>query len=176
MATAKLKYFLNYLADEDLVIDVARRMLDGMGISERAFIEKFYMDRPMVRHLGSTGSLGSHAFSHRPLAGMTPGAIRSELLESKRLLKEISGVSVDSISYPFGSPHAVDRQVADSRSRPDTDLASRPSGRSTDRSRTRCFWPVLTPLISIGGATSIRASVICRKPSPCAFIVRADGA
>ena len=46
--------------------------------------------------------IGSHTGSHRDLTALNPDELVRELRDSKRVLEDKTGVSVDTLSYPFG--------------------------------------------------------------------------
>ncbi len=49
-------------------------------------------------------SFGSHTMSHRILGRLRPEEARHELLESRRLIEERLGQTVDTFAFPFGQP------------------------------------------------------------------------
>jgi len=56
-----------------------------------------------LRTLSAAGcEIGSHTWSHRDLTALTPDELVRELKESKQLLEDKIGASVESLSYPFG--------------------------------------------------------------------------
>jgi len=57
-------------------------------------------------------ALGSHAWSHHPLAQLSPERIEQELGESRRLIEARLGTTVRTCSYPNGSENAVVREAA----------------------------------------------------------------
>lgn len=58
-----------------------------------------------VRLLRGAGhSIGSHAWSHRPLATLTAEEQSREIRESRSFLQETVGSSIDSFAYPVGGP------------------------------------------------------------------------
>jgi peptidoglycan/xylan/chitin deacetylase (PgdA/CDA1 family) len=62
-----------------------------------------HMDADQIRMVSEAGvKIGSHTASHRNLTQLTDDKLYFELRESKRILEDITGLEVDSISYPFG--------------------------------------------------------------------------
>ena len=57
--------------------------------------------------------VGSHAMSHRPLAADTPENALAELVDSRAFLEEVSGRTIEAVSYPLGNPGAVNRRVGE---------------------------------------------------------------
>ncbi|MFH1006214.1 MAG: polysaccharide deacetylase family protein [Candidatus Latescibacterota bacterium] len=62
-----------------------------------------HLDWPQLKALAAAGwEIGSHSWSHRDLTALTTEELTRELRESKRSLEDALGVSVDTLSYPFG--------------------------------------------------------------------------
>jgi peptidoglycan/xylan/chitin deacetylase (PgdA/CDA1 family) len=53
-------------------------------------------------------TIGCHGMTHSPWRGLAKEALHSEIVESRRILEEISGTTVDTAACPFG---AYDRRV-----------------------------------------------------------------
>jgi peptidoglycan/xylan/chitin deacetylase (PgdA/CDA1 family) len=53
---------------------------------------------------GGLVSVGSHGLRHLRFANLTPADRRHQMTESRRLLEEITGGTVDEFAYPFGAP------------------------------------------------------------------------
>ena len=47
-------------------------------------------------------SIGSHTCSHRYLPALSPAEVRTEIVDSRRILEDILGQEVRSLSYPMG--------------------------------------------------------------------------
>lgn len=47
-------------------------------------------------------SIGSHGISHRRLDRLDDDTARKEIVESKKMLEDITGTAVDAFAYPFG--------------------------------------------------------------------------
>ncbi|CAN5414979.1 polysaccharide deacetylase family protein [soil metagenome] len=56
---------------------------------------KFLAAHPLV-------TIGSHAFSHQHLTELSKAEAEFELLESKKILEEITGKTIDLLAYPYG--------------------------------------------------------------------------
>ncbi|HEY0659248.1 MAG TPA: polysaccharide deacetylase family protein [Pyrinomonadaceae bacterium] len=56
---------------------------------------KFLAAHPLV-------TIGSHTFSHPHLTQLSEDKARFELLESKKILEEITGKTIDLLAYPYG--------------------------------------------------------------------------
>jgi peptidoglycan/xylan/chitin deacetylase (PgdA/CDA1 family) len=60
-----------------------------------------------IRRLSDAGFLiGSHSCSHRSMTSLSPSECRREAAESRRILEDITGRTVETFAYPFGT--AVD--------------------------------------------------------------------
>lgn len=67
------------------------------------FAPEQHLSQSQIRSLAEAGfEIGSHGWSHRPLTQPATARLAEELGNSKRLLEDISGRPVRSISYPFG--------------------------------------------------------------------------
>lgn len=102
------------------------------------------LDRDGVRELARSGmTIGSHGWAHCDWRTLAPGREREELVEARRVLKELVGEPVSEVSIPFGSyDRHVLRRLRHSgvtraytsdggRARPDSWLQARTSLRST---------------------------------------------
>lgn len=62
-----------------------------------------HLDRSSIRRLVGLGAvLGSHGHTHCELTGLSDSRLATELQWSRATLEDLSGQSVDSVSYPFG--------------------------------------------------------------------------
>ena len=69
-----------------------------------------HLDRRSIRSLVDRGvEFGSHGLSHCDLTRCTGPSLKKQLTDSRKLLQDITGQAVNSISYPFGRS---DRRVA----------------------------------------------------------------
>lgn len=70
-----------------------------------------------IREMAAGGmEFGSHGVSHRMLAKLSDEEIDFELRESKKILEELTGTDVVSVSYPTGGPRAFDKRVEEAAS------------------------------------------------------------
>jgi peptidoglycan/xylan/chitin deacetylase (PgdA/CDA1 family) len=66
-----------------------------------------------VEELHAAGvEIGAHTRTHPELPGMAPGLVRDELAGSKADLEDLLGVSVTTLSYPYGSADAETIAIA----------------------------------------------------------------
>lgn len=112
-ATARLKYFLNFVLDGEARAAWADSMFTEMFGSETAAVDELYMSDDDIRLLAQWRALGTHAHSHLPLAGLETTEMRREIESSIDILTSICGRPPMGISYPYGGPSAVSQQVAD---------------------------------------------------------------
>jgi len=91
--------FVNPLFIDDRNADLARKRHDvddpgRLMLADEQVRE--LVDSPLV-------TIGNHTLSHRKLSEVEDeGALRAEIVESKRLLEERYGITVDRFSYPHG--------------------------------------------------------------------------
>lgn len=71
------------------------------------------IDRSQLLDLAADGmSIGSHTCSHRYLPALSPAEIRTEIVDSRRILEDILGREVRSLSYPMGGWNVSIRDAA----------------------------------------------------------------
>ena len=62
-----------------------------------------HMDRKMVREASDRGfEIGSHSATHKRLDKLTSHELKSEIIDSKHTIEDITGREVRYFSYPFG--------------------------------------------------------------------------
>ena len=72
-----------------------------------------HLTADQIRELSNDGfDIGSHGWSHRPLTSLSIDESRAELANSKKLLEDITGRRVESISYPFGRVNSLITEIA----------------------------------------------------------------
>ncbi|MGD9855181.1 MAG: polysaccharide deacetylase family protein [Planctomycetaceae bacterium] len=90
-------------------VDVAGPILASHGLHALLFVttdligNPRFVDRTQLRELSKMFEIGSHARSHRLLAGLSDDEVRAELNDSKSLLEDLLDRDVDMIAYPGGS-------------------------------------------------------------------------
>jgi peptidoglycan/xylan/chitin deacetylase (PgdA/CDA1 family) len=71
------------------------------------------MTEPEIAEVAAAGhEIGSHTCSHRSLPTLDPDELVSELVESRRALRDISGQPVDALAYPSGHHDPAVRRAA----------------------------------------------------------------
>jgi len=109
-AAALVKWLLNFGLDgrrADAAID---RVFHGLVSDEPQWARETYLGRSEIRELAARGWLGSHGWSHRPLATLDPKAMAEDLARSQAGLAVLLGsadASVPFVSYPYGGANAV---------------------------------------------------------------------
>lgn len=107
----RVKYFLNFMLEEDARLDWTARYFESLFGDEREVAAWLYMSRDDLRELSAKRMLGSHAHSHQPLATLASQRIAHELEYSYTLLAEMVGSPPAGVSYPFGGKSAVGAEV-----------------------------------------------------------------
>src|SRR4029077_9176144 len=75
-----------------------------------------------VRELRKHGiSFGSHTVTHPQLATLGPGAVKDEIVSSKKTIEDNLGEAVDCFSYPYAFP---ERNISFTRTLRDTLVTS----------------------------------------------------
>jgi peptidoglycan/xylan/chitin deacetylase (PgdA/CDA1 family) len=104
---ALVKWYLNFgLAPGDAE-QVVETLFAEVVLDEGAWCERLYMSRDQIRALAERRSLGSHGWSHRPLAILDDAEMVDELRRSQSALEELGGAPVLFIAYPYGGENAV---------------------------------------------------------------------
>lgn len=89
-------YSAHFFVSSALIGKTVRKSPGGTELVDR------YMDAGMLREmLRAGGSIGSHAHHHLDLTTLEEHALRSELRESRRLLEELTGGSIQTHAYPW---------------------------------------------------------------------------
>ena len=101
-AAARVKYALNVALPRDERDALVDEIFSAFG-EEDGFVEEVYLSVEQLRDLAERGDLGAHSVSHRPLAKLDDNELADELG-----WKHASRV----LSYPYGTPDAVDLRVA----------------------------------------------------------------
>ncbi len=73
---------------------------------------RLYLSAAELKTLASQKgvTIGAHGHTHTPLDSLSDGALKEELSQSRKILEDLLGRKVDSLSYPHGR---VDRRVRD---------------------------------------------------------------
>lgn len=103
---SKLKYLLNFVlaADEkEVQID---KMFNEFFSSEEEVSKSLYMDKEQIIDLAKKGLLGSHSHEHYPIGTLGREQQVYQIQKSQEVFKRITGKSMKSFSYPYGSYEA----------------------------------------------------------------------
>lgn len=109
----RVKYFLNFMLEEDARLAWTTNYFTSLFGDEREVADSLYMSRDDLCRLSVKRLLGSHAHSHLPLATLGAERMFHELAHSRRLIEEITTRSPAGVSYPFGGKSAVGQEVFD---------------------------------------------------------------
>ena len=108
---AKIKYIINYFLpqyDRDIFINM---LFNELIDDEKSFVNNWYLTNNQIKEMQSTFScIGSHAFSHNPLAKMSEKDLLYELKESKKILEKLTLKKITAVSYPLGNLGAVGKR------------------------------------------------------------------
>lgn len=109
----RVKYFLNFMLEEDARLAWTTEYFESLFGDEREVAASLYMSPDDLRRLSAKRLLGSHAHSHLPLATLAADRMQHELAHSRRLIEEMTASSPAGVSYPFGGKSAVGHEVFD---------------------------------------------------------------
>jgi peptidoglycan/xylan/chitin deacetylase (PgdA/CDA1 family) len=108
---------LKYLVDVVLTGEEQERFVDHLFarfVDEDAFVRELYLDADALHELEARHRcVGAHSHAHGYLARMDDAALADDLARNATALRDATGVEPRAISYPYGTPLAVDRRVAD---------------------------------------------------------------
>lgn len=107
---AVFKYIFNFLIDENSKKSFLDLIFSELSISETDFINSIYMSEDSLTKLISSGSIGSHCHSHRPLSNLSSDEKKADIKLSLNYLNSLGG-EIKSISYPYGSELSIDNDV-----------------------------------------------------------------
>jgi len=110
---ASLKYYLNFLLNRNEAENLIDTIFANIVGDERSFTENLYLPKDRLIELAKLGMLGSHGTNHHPLSSLSSGEMRCDIEESLSFLQSLTGVPVQSFSYPYGSKAAVNENVVD---------------------------------------------------------------
>lgn len=110
----RVKYFLNFVLEEDARLEWTAKYFKSLFGDERDVAASLYMSSDDLRELSAKHLLGSHAHTHRPLATLGREQMLKELADSRSLIEEITSSPPPGVSYPFGGRSAVGQEVFNS--------------------------------------------------------------
>ena len=109
----RIKFFINFVLDEINRLAIVDYLFSQVEPNEAVFTRRLYMDTHDLSKLAAAGMLGTHTKTHRPLATLDAPIMKDEISGSRRILEDLTGFPIRSISYPFGGLAAVNPEVAD---------------------------------------------------------------
>jgi peptidoglycan/xylan/chitin deacetylase (PgdA/CDA1 family) len=168
LPTRRMKYLFNHI----LAFDDFRRLISAMfegEMDERTFCEEMYMDAAQIHDLATRHTVGSHSHFHGPLASLPGEELLESLRRSRLTLEGITGQGVRLVSYPYGGPSAVSREVAQA-----AQSAGFLAGFTMERSlNTSLSEPHLLARVSTNDAPGGKAPLLVRTSEDGAFEARA---
>lgn len=115
-ATAQIKFLLNHVMPFDATEEIIGNMFSER-MDEEAFSRDLYMSAQDICEIGRSHAIGSHSHAHRPLSSLSSRELEDDLGGSRKVLEQITNRPVLAVSYPYGGPTAVNRDVADTAGR-----------------------------------------------------------
>ena len=74
---------------------------------------KNYLSWQKLRELAQNNfTIGSHTFTHSRLSSLDSSVVKYELNESKKVIEDQLGLSVDLLAYPYGYSNEIVRRIA----------------------------------------------------------------
>jgi peptidoglycan/xylan/chitin deacetylase (PgdA/CDA1 family) len=105
---ARLKYLINFHLPQNVVDQVATKMMADHGENEANFCARTYMAPVDIKKLHDTGHLiAAHGHSHTPFSVMTPADLDEEITRNLHCLGDVIGVRPRWLSYPNGRESAI---------------------------------------------------------------------
>lgn len=108
----KIKYFLNFVLEENKKEEVINYLFKTVINDEHSFAEKLYMDEEDIKILANAGALGSHGSAHVPLTTISYEAAVDDIKNSVKYLENVTNFPVHSFSYPYGGEEAVNSSLS----------------------------------------------------------------
>jgi peptidoglycan/xylan/chitin deacetylase (PgdA/CDA1 family) len=110
--TRKAKYLLNILLTDIEKEGLLNLLEKQAGIEGEDYFATLYMSPRQIKELGQRFSVGTHGYSHTPLARKSRLEIEADIKRGVVALSPICG-SPASISYPHGYEGAISQEVFD---------------------------------------------------------------
>jgi peptidoglycan/xylan/chitin deacetylase (PgdA/CDA1 family) len=110
---ASIKYYLNFLLSREEAEMLIDTIFSSIVSDEPSFTKDLYLPKDRLIELAQQGMLGSHSTHHHPLSSLSSVEMRNDIEESLSFLQSLTGVPVQSFSYPYGSKVAVDENVVE---------------------------------------------------------------
>ena len=113
-SSAMVKYLLNYIFTEPQRRRFIQERFSQLVPDEARFCREWYLTADEVRLMQRQSEcIGCHAWTHAPLGMMSSYDCLSEMKRGKKLLEDVVGTSIETISYPLGNEKAVTRREGD---------------------------------------------------------------
>ena len=109
---AELKYLLSeYLTDVEREMIIGR-IFQEIVDDEKAWCEKYYISKKGLLNLANHSFLGIHSYSHNRLTNSSFENIKKDFERNLQTIKEITGHSLESVSYPYGQGNLLEAAKA----------------------------------------------------------------
>ncbi len=110
--TRKAKYLLNILLTDVEKESLLNLLEKQTGIEGEDYFASLYMSQKQIKELDQRFAIGTHGYSHTPLARKSRLEIEADIKRGVTALSPICGSSA-SISYPHGYEGAISQEVFD---------------------------------------------------------------
>lgn len=107
----RIKYFLNFILNVEEKNIWLSNYFERIFGDESLIVKKLYFSIDELKYLATKNQIGSHAHSHVPLSSLNKDQIKKELMYSKNILRDITGLKPIGVSYPYGGQSAVSERV-----------------------------------------------------------------
>lgn len=116
MPERKVKYVLRQgIIDNNLRNRIIDSIFSEVVADEPDFVKGFYMSEDQIRDLHSRGYLGTHTYSHEPLARLGLEAAVDEVIKCVEVVSKIVKADlrdIYSFSYPYGNDQVLSLSIA----------------------------------------------------------------
>ena len=125
------------------VYETAFPIMGKYGLTGVAYIVGNYMDTDgymsaeQIKELAAAGwEVGSHSMNHQDLRKIEPALQRFEVVESRKVIEEATGITVDSFAYPFGFMGSTGGEYVHTAGY----IAAMGLGFTNDQGKSNLFW------------------------------------
>jgi len=125
------------------VYETAFPIMQKYGLTGVAYIVGNYMDSDgymsaeQIKELAAAGwEVGSHSMNHQDLRKIEPALQRFEVVESRKVIEEATGITVDSFAYPFGFMGSTGGEYVHAARY----IAAMGLGFTNDQGKSNLFW------------------------------------
>lgn len=106
--TAELKYLINFIIPpNERKKFISQTFTEYFGNQEAEINQNLYLNNNQIKILSDLGFAGSHGHDHFPIGLLPENEKEIEVKKSKDILEKITGKTIFSFSYPYGSKESV---------------------------------------------------------------------